>query len=381
MSLVTQVSNLATRVGTEFKTVYSKIGTLSSLTTTEKSNLVGAINELKTNLGAQINDTTASTTTTYSSTKVNTLLGAKLDSSSYTAADVLSKLLTVDGSGSGLDADTLDGISSAGFATAGHNHDSTYQPLDGDLTAIAGIAGTSGLLKKTAADTWSLDTTTYLAASSYTASDVLSKLLTVDGAGSGLDADTLDGLSSTAFSLSGHNHDSTYQPLDGDLTSIAGLSGTSGILKKTAANTWTLDTTSYATSTDLTNYVPLSSKDAANGVAGLDASGLLSTSVLPPLAITSVNVVSSQSAMLALSAQEGDVAIRTDLNKSFILSNNTPGTLANWKELLTPTDAVSSVDGRTGTVTLSDLYAAKSLETNVGDTTTNFVTVFEAALV
>jgi hypothetical protein len=39
---------------------------------------------------------------------------------------------------------------------------STYQPLDGDLTAIAAIAGTSGLLRKTAANTWSLDTNTYL---------------------------------------------------------------------------------------------------------------------------------------------------------------------------------------------------------------------------
>lgn len=36
------------------------------------------------------------------------------------------------------------------------------QPLDADLTAIAALAGTSGLLKKTAADTWSLDTSTYL---------------------------------------------------------------------------------------------------------------------------------------------------------------------------------------------------------------------------
>lgn len=36
--------------------------------------------------------------------------------SDYTAADVLAKLLTVDGAGSGLDADRLDGISSADFA-------------------------------------------------------------------------------------------------------------------------------------------------------------------------------------------------------------------------------------------------------------------------
>lgn len=36
------------------------------------------------------------------------------------------------------------------------------QPKDADLTAIAALTGTSGLLKKTAADTWSLDTNTYL---------------------------------------------------------------------------------------------------------------------------------------------------------------------------------------------------------------------------
>lgn len=40
---------------------------------------------------------------------------------------------------------------------------------------------------------------------------------------------------------------SEIQPIDADLTAIAALSGTSGILKKTAANTWTLDTSTYLT--------------------------------------------------------------------------------------------------------------------------------------
>lgn len=40
----------------------------------------------------------------------------------------------------------------------------------------------------------------------------------------------------------------TYQPLDADLSAIAGLSGTSGVLKKTDTDTWELDTASYLTS-------------------------------------------------------------------------------------------------------------------------------------
>ncbi len=49
---------------------------------------------------------------------LQTALDAKLASSSYTASDVLTKIKTVDGAGSGLDADLLDGLSSASFATS-----------------------------------------------------------------------------------------------------------------------------------------------------------------------------------------------------------------------------------------------------------------------
>ena len=43
-------------------------------------------------------------------TALNTELGTKLTATSYNAADVLSKLLTVDGANSGLDADLVDGL-------------------------------------------------------------------------------------------------------------------------------------------------------------------------------------------------------------------------------------------------------------------------------
>lgn len=74
-------------------------------------------------------------------TSVSSLSANKLDASAYTAADVLAKVKTVDGSGSGLDADTLDGVGSSGYvrATVGLTGSFKAQstapasPADGDL--------------------------------------------------------------------------------------------------------------------------------------------------------------------------------------------------------------------------------------------------------
>lgn len=79
--------------------------------------------------------------------------------------------------------------------------------------------------------------------------------------------------------------------------------------------------------------------NAANGVAGLDGGGLINASQLPALAITDVFTTSSQAAMLALAAQTGDVAIRTDTGNAYILATNDPTTLANWKLLPQATQA------------------------------------------
>ena len=100
---------------------------------------------------------------------------------------------------------------------------------------------------------------------------------------------------------------------------------------------------------------------AANGLATLDSGGLIPSSQLPLIAITDTFVVASQVAMLALTAEKGDVAIRTDQNKSYILSSNSPGTLADWKELLTPTDAVLSVAGLTGAISALGLKTALAI--------------------
>jgi hypothetical protein len=111
---------------------------------------------------------------------------------------------------------------------------------------------------------------------------------------------------------------------------------------------------------DHTQYQLRSEKGQANGYAPLDSGLLIPRQHIPAVAITSRFVVNSEAAQIGLAAQEGDVAIRTDLSRSFIHNGGTAGTMADWDELLTPTDQVSSVDGRTGTVTLTDLYAPAS---------------------
>jgi len=138
-----------------------------------------------------------------------------------------------------------------------------------------------------------------------TAQQILAKLKTVDGVGSLLDADTVDGV---------HGSD-------------------------------------LALKTDLTSYVKTSSLGVPLGVAQLDSSGLVPTSQIPALAISKPQVVASQAAMLALTAQPGDVAIRTDLNKTFMLAG-VSSVLADWIQI-SANVTVQSINGQTGVVQLT----------------------------
>ena len=120
------------------------------------------------------------------------------------------------------------------------------------------------------------------------------------------------------------------------------------------------------TSTDAINKDYVDSKIGANsGIASLDSSGKVPTSQLPSIALHQTFVVNSQANMLALSADTGDVAVRTDVSKTFILTAEPASTLGNWQELLT-SDAVTSVDGLTGNVSLASTYVNVSGDTMSG---------------
>lgn len=92
---------------------------------------------------------------------------------------------------------------------------------------------------------------------------------------------------------------------------------------------------------------------SSGNVPTLDSGGKLPESTIPAVAISDTFEVATQAAMLALTAQVGDVAIRSDENKSYILKASPATTLSNWIWLRTPTDAVLSFNSRTGAITLS----------------------------
>lgn len=92
---------------------------------------------------------------------------------------------------------------------------------------------------------------------------------------------------------------------------------------------------------------------ASGNVVVVESNGRIADSLIPSLAISETFEADSEAAMLALSCQKGDICIRTDENKSYILSGDGASVLANWKWLRTPDCKVLSVNGKTGAVTLS----------------------------
>lgn len=88
--------------------------------------------------GCTVNDGGATTSDLWTASKITTQLSTKLDSTAYSAGDILSKIRTVDGAGSGLDADLLDGMS-----TSSGNNVNTIVNRDASGNFSAGTIGAS----------------------------------------------------------------------------------------------------------------------------------------------------------------------------------------------------------------------------------------------
>lgn len=110
------------------------------------------------------------------------------------------------------DADTLDSFDSTDFAAATHDHDSSYYlktEIDSDFLGLSGGVLTgdlylpslyaSGILSGDGSDLWNLN-----------ASMISTGTISIARLPSNIDADTLDGMDSSDFASSTHNHDTRY---------------------------------------------------------------------------------------------------------------------------------------------------------------------------
>ena len=145
----------------------------------------------------------------------------------------LSATLAVSSGGTG--ATTLTGVlkgngtSAFTAATAGTDYldpaavGVSIQAYDADLSAIAALSGTSGLLKKTAADTWTLDTTSYLSGNVSLTSGVTGTLPVANG-GTGITSfgtGVATALGSAVNASGGVITYSTYAPASGKTLTVS----------------------------------------------------------------------------------------------------------------------------------------------------------------
>lgn len=260
---------------------------------------------------------------------------------------------------------------------AGSNVSVNYDDATG-ITTIAATAGGSGSPSGSVLTVAGRTGDVVLSAGDIT-SGTLSSARIPNLSATKLTSGTLDidriptGTSSATVALGDHTH--TGYAASSHTHSAGAI--TSGVLDITRIPTGTSSTTvavgnhthsGYATTghihddryytqseTDslLSDKMDKDQKGVANGLASLGSDGKIPTGQLPALAINNTFTVSSQSAMLGLTAQRGDVAIRTDQGRTYILAADAPATLGNWKEIIASPSVDMATTSSAGIVELA----------------------------
>lgn len=176
------------------------------------------------------------------------------------------------------------------YATSGHNHSGVYQPVDATLTGLAALSWSSGtpLVRMNGADSFTLDTATYLTTQSYdfhtiTVTDTDSGYswadtgtVTGDGVGDGVVF-----VSGTSIEVDADSTNTAVRFSHADTSTLSGAQGTAGIASIT------VDGLGHVTAVTTATYNNYSLPLAASGTRGGLQIGYTSTETNRALLLSS----------------------------------------------------------------------------------------------
>jgi hypothetical protein len=390
-------------------------GTLGNIANSQLTNSAITINGTSTALGGSISVGTVTSVSGTGTVSGLSLTGSVTTTGSLTLGGTL--VLTSGQVTDGLGYTPYNATNPTGYITAAAltpyltsaTAATTYQPLDGDLTAIAALAGTPGLIRKTAANTYSLDTAVYI--TGITSGDVTTALgftpynatnpagyttnvgtvtsvaaLTLGTSGTDLASSVANGTTTPVITLnvptaSATNRGalsssdwSTFNAKQAALVSGTNIktvggasllgSGDVGTIGLAYGGTGATTDSGARTALGLGTAAVLNS-GVAGGVATLDGSGTVPTSQLPGAVLGGLNYQGTWNASTNVPTLASSVGSKGYYYVVSVAGSTNLDGITDWKigdwavydgsawQKVDNTDAVSSVNGFTGAVVLT----------------------------
>lgn len=215
------------------------------------------------------------------------------------------------------------------------------QALDADLTAIAALAGTSGFLKKTAADTWALDTSTYITGN---------QTVTLSGDASGSGATAITVTLATVAATKGGTGQTTYAI--GDLLYASTTSALSKLTGNTTTTKQFLTQTGTGAASNAPSWEAIANADVPSALTGKTYNALSLTAAATGFTIAggTISKTLTMSNTLTFSGSDGSTL---NIGTGGTLGTAAYATIASYAPLAspaltgTPTTTTAAVDTNT----------------------------------